>query len=350
MRGARRLPHCREDACAEAADKLRVARSRTGERATLFTHVVDCRPGTETPGAVCSGVRPENPICTLALLPGSATGEGSSSCGGLIREASRALGAPTYHPDDWESACTGSAPDGAARCAPQPLRLRGPAGSRSAAPATGSPAAVTRGTVEPAEFDRITPPRRDRPGRARAARRRRSRARLRRHPRRGKSGSGSIPSTRAPTKSRGSARGAKPRPAHPVVPGRDRGQDRQRDPGGDELGDPLAHRRRRPLDFPRRGCRVVRGRGSKGTEVADEPPTQRSPHAAGCRSSPSGQARPRFRPVHRRVEGRRQRAGAARDQPRKRARRSSQHYMHALNGYASQAVRRGAGGGRWATE
>jgi hypothetical protein len=163
--GMRALPvdyrSCREDACAEATDRLRVARSRTGERATLFTHVVDCRPGAETPGAVCSGVRSGNLYLQYWLYyPGSATGEGSSPLRGLIREASRALGTPTYHPDDWESVQYRIGPDGAVSVRASSHHGYGPgwvAPSRAGYRVAGGSHA---GTVEPAEFDRITPPRR----------------------------------------------------------------------------------------------------------------------------------------------------------------------------------------------
>ena len=163
--GMRALPvdyrSCREDACAEAADTLRVARSLSGERATLFTRVVDCRPGTQTSDAVCSGVRSGNLYLQYWLYyPGSATGEGSSPLRGLIREASQALGTPTYHPDDWESVQYRLAADGTVSVRASSHHGYGPGWvpiSRAGYRVAGGSHA---GTVEPAEFDRITPPRR----------------------------------------------------------------------------------------------------------------------------------------------------------------------------------------------
>jgi hypothetical protein len=163
--GMRALPvdyrRCREDRCAEAADKLRVARSLTGEHATVFTHVVDCRPGTETPGAICSGVRSGSLYLQYWLYyPGSATAEGSTPLRGLIREAAAALGAPTYHPDDWESVQYRLAADGSASVRASSHHGYGPGWvpvSRAGYRVAGGSHA---GTVEPAEFDRITPPRR----------------------------------------------------------------------------------------------------------------------------------------------------------------------------------------------
>lgn len=152
---------CREDACAEAADKLRVARSLSGEPATVFTHMLDCRAGTETPGAVCSGVRSGNVYVQYWLyFPGSATGEGSSPLRGLIREASEALGAPTYHPDDWESVQYRIEPDGTVSVRASSHHGYGPGWlplSRAGYRVAGGSHA---GSVEPAEFDRLTPPRR----------------------------------------------------------------------------------------------------------------------------------------------------------------------------------------------
>ena len=163
--GMRALPvdfrECREDACAEGRDGIRVARSVTGEPAAAFTHVVDCRPGSETPGADCSGPARGNLYVQYWLYyPGSATGEGSTVLRGAIREVSQAVGHPTYHADDWESVQFRIGPDGEAD-----VRASahygygsgwGPAGDSAYTASGGSHA----GTIEPAEFDRITNPRR----------------------------------------------------------------------------------------------------------------------------------------------------------------------------------------------
>lgn len=163
--GMRALPvdyrSCRRDACAEAADKLRVARSLRGEPATVFTHVVDCRPGSQTPGALCAGEAAGNLYLQYWLYyPGSASGEGSTLLRGLIREASQALGSPTFHPDDWESVQYRIDPEGGVMVRASAHHGYGPGwvevGRAGYTAAGGSHA----GTVEPAEFDRITPPRR----------------------------------------------------------------------------------------------------------------------------------------------------------------------------------------------
>jgi hypothetical protein len=108
--GMRALPvdyrRCREDACADGADSGEVRRTESGEPVTLFVHVVDCRVGAPPPpdGVDCSGRRAGNLYLQyFAYYPGSATGEGSTPLSGLIRDASSALGTPSYHPDDWES-------------------------------------------------------------------------------------------------------------------------------------------------------------------------------------------------------------------------------------------------------
>lgn len=163
--GMRALPvdyrSCRRDACAEAAGKLRVARTLSGEPATVFTHVVDCRPASQTPGALCAGRAAGRLYLQYWLYyPGSATGEGSTPLRGLIREASAALGTPTYHPDDWESVQYRIDPDGRVWVRASSHHGYGPGwvepGRAGYTAAGGSHA----GTVEPAEFDRITPPRR----------------------------------------------------------------------------------------------------------------------------------------------------------------------------------------------
>lgn len=163
--GMRALPvdfrNCREDACAEGRDGIRVARSLTGEPAAVFTHVVDCRSGTETPGADCSGPARGNLYLQYWLYyPGSATGEGSTILSGAIREVSQAVGHPTYHPDDWESVQFRIGPDSGAQ-----VRASAHYGYGSGwEPADDSAYTVSggshAGTVEPAEFDRLTTPRR----------------------------------------------------------------------------------------------------------------------------------------------------------------------------------------------
>jgi hypothetical protein len=107
--GMRALPvdyrHCREDACADGGDSGDVDRTNAGLPVTLFVHVVDCRPGAVVlEGVSCSGERAGNVyIQYFAYYPGSATGEGSTPLAGVIRDASTALGSPSFHPDDWES-------------------------------------------------------------------------------------------------------------------------------------------------------------------------------------------------------------------------------------------------------
>lgn len=163
--GMRALPvdfrDCREDACAEGRDGIRVARSLTGEPAAVFTHVVDCRPGLETPGARCSGAAAGNRYLQYWLYyPGSATGEGSTLLRGAIREVSERLGHPTYHADDWESVQFRIHPDGTAEVRASAHYGYGAgweAAEDSAYTVSGGSHA---GTVRPAEFDRLTNPRR----------------------------------------------------------------------------------------------------------------------------------------------------------------------------------------------
>jgi hypothetical protein len=163
-RGMRALPvdfrSCRRDACAEGRDGIKVARSITGEPATVFTHVIDCRPGSETPGAVCGGDAAGNLYLQYWLYyPGSATGEGAV-IPGVVREVSSAVGMPSYHPDDWESVQFRIAPDGSAD-----VRASSHHGYGSGwRPAAGAAYTVSggshAGTVQPAEFARLTNPRR----------------------------------------------------------------------------------------------------------------------------------------------------------------------------------------------
>ena len=108
---------CREDACAEGPEEGDATRSNAGEPVVAFTHAIDCRPDaaaeTEASGADCSGVRAGNLYLQYWFYyPGSATAEGSTPLRKPIRDASTALGKPTYHPDDWESFQVRIGPDG----------------------------------------------------------------------------------------------------------------------------------------------------------------------------------------------------------------------------------------------
>lgn len=94
---------CRIDQCAAGAGEGTVLRTERGERAVAFTHVIDCRPGGDAAGADCSAARGNLYLQYWFYYPGSATGEGSTPLKGVIREASRAVGKPTWHRDDWES-------------------------------------------------------------------------------------------------------------------------------------------------------------------------------------------------------------------------------------------------------
>jgi hypothetical protein len=163
--GMRALPvdfrECREDACAEGRDGIRVARSLTGEPAVVFTHVVDCRPGVETPGADCAGdARGNRYVQYWLYYPGSATGEGSTVLRGAIREVSQAVGHPTYHADDWESVQFRIQPDGTADVRASAHFGYGPGWKPAEDSAYTASGGSHAGTVEPAEFDRITTPRR----------------------------------------------------------------------------------------------------------------------------------------------------------------------------------------------
>jgi hypothetical protein len=163
--GMRAVPvdyrRCRDDACAEGADKLRVSQSETGEPVSAFTHVVDCRTASPLPaGADCSGAAAGNVYLQYWLYyPGSATGEGSIAPG-VVREISRAIGKPSYHPDDWESVQLRIHPDGSVDSRASAHQGYGPGWeplSRAGYTVSGGSHA---GTVEPADFDRITTPRR----------------------------------------------------------------------------------------------------------------------------------------------------------------------------------------------
>jgi hypothetical protein len=109
--GMRALPvdfrQCRTDRCAEGAESGRALRSLAGRPVTLFSHVIDCRPGAladaRRPGYECSGERRGRLYVQLwAYYPGSATGEGSIAPG-AVRAVSSVIGRPSYHDDDWES-------------------------------------------------------------------------------------------------------------------------------------------------------------------------------------------------------------------------------------------------------
>jgi hypothetical protein len=146
---------CREDACANGPEgRLRVARSVTGEPTVAFTHLVDCRSGSETPGADCTGEAAGGEYIQYWLYyPGSATGEGSVAPG-VIREITDGA---TYHPDDWESVQIRVRADGTAD-----MRASSHEGYGSGwRPADDSAYRVSggshAGTVEPAGFARITP-------------------------------------------------------------------------------------------------------------------------------------------------------------------------------------------------
>jgi hypothetical protein len=114
--GMRALPvdyrRCREDACAEGGDSGEIWRSRAGQPAATFVRVIDCRAGSETEGADCSGGRSGHLYVQYWLYyPGSATAEGSIAPG-LVRSFSSAIGKPSFHPDDWESYQLRIGPDG----------------------------------------------------------------------------------------------------------------------------------------------------------------------------------------------------------------------------------------------
>jgi hypothetical protein len=95
--GMRALPvdyrRCREDACAEGAEEGEAWRSRTGEPTVAFVRVVDCRVGSTTAGANCSGARAGNLYLQYWLYyVDSATMRGVPL-----------VGSGGYHRDDWES-------------------------------------------------------------------------------------------------------------------------------------------------------------------------------------------------------------------------------------------------------
>jgi hypothetical protein len=76
--------------------------------------VIDCRARRpRTAGNDCSASRSGKVYLQYWFYyPGSATGEGSTPLKGPIRTVSRAIGKPTYHPDDWESYMVRIGPEG----------------------------------------------------------------------------------------------------------------------------------------------------------------------------------------------------------------------------------------------
>lgn len=91
---------CRSRACADVTRLGPVRASATGEPATAFVHVIDCRPGQESPGADCTGEAAGNLYVQYWLYyPDSAT---------------ERLGRLGYHHDDWEGYQVRIGPDGIA--------------------------------------------------------------------------------------------------------------------------------------------------------------------------------------------------------------------------------------------
>jgi len=94
--GSRAVPvdfrRCRDSECGDASGDGMVHRTDAGLPVSVFVHVVDCREGTETPGADCSGERAGNLYVQYwTYYADSATLRGVPIAG--------ALG---YHADDWE--------------------------------------------------------------------------------------------------------------------------------------------------------------------------------------------------------------------------------------------------------
>jgi hypothetical protein len=110
-RGMRALPvdyrSCRETACADANPSGLVSRSASGEPATAFVHLIDCRRRSLLPAggigaADCSGGRTGNLYLQYWFYyPDSATLRGLP----VARERG-------YHADDWESYGVRVGPDG----------------------------------------------------------------------------------------------------------------------------------------------------------------------------------------------------------------------------------------------
>jgi hypothetical protein len=160
--GMRALPvdyrRCREDACADGAEEGDVARSLTGERTTAFLRVIDCRAGSPTFTAEANCAPPARGNIYLQYwfyYPGSATGEGSIAPG-PIREVTTALGAPSYHPDDWEGYQVRIGPAGTfARASSHHGYGSGWEPARGGFHVAGGSHA---GAIAPRDYDRITRP------------------------------------------------------------------------------------------------------------------------------------------------------------------------------------------------
>src|SRR6476620_1077269 len=83
---------CRSSACGDGRGEGIVLRSRRGEPVTVFVHVVDCRSGSRTAGADCSGGRAGNLYIQYWTYDAdSATLRGVPYAG-----------AAGYHRHDWE--------------------------------------------------------------------------------------------------------------------------------------------------------------------------------------------------------------------------------------------------------
>lgn len=105
-RGSRALPvdfrRCRESECGDGSARGLVHRSDAGLPVTAFVHVVDCRSGSETEGADCSGERAGSLYLQYWLYyADSATLRGVP-----------VAGRKGYHRDDWESVQVRIGPDG----------------------------------------------------------------------------------------------------------------------------------------------------------------------------------------------------------------------------------------------
>lgn len=93
---------CRRGPCSVGASEGLVETNTRGEPVTLFTRVIDCRDGYETPDADCTGDRAGHVYLGFwSYFTGSATGEGSFAPG-TVRSLSEKLGKPTFHWDDFE--------------------------------------------------------------------------------------------------------------------------------------------------------------------------------------------------------------------------------------------------------
>jgi len=164
--GMRLLPvdyrECRDYACAEGAERIRVSKTEAGLPVSAFAHVVDCRRKPAIPeDAECSGDAAGNLYLQYWFYyPSSATGEGSTPLKPVIREVSGAIGKPSYHPDDWESLQLRIEPDGQVYARASAHHAYGigwlPLEFAGFTVSGGSHA----GTVRPADFARVTPARR----------------------------------------------------------------------------------------------------------------------------------------------------------------------------------------------